>query len=57
MERQRTAESYIKSLEGISHLEWTKVRIAIDRVFDINIGELKNDLQLTDTELALRFIP
>lgn len=43
-------KQYIKSLEGITYSQWIKVRFAVDKSFDRKIGELKKDLELSDTK-------
>lgn len=46
----RETLKFIKSLEGISYSEWIKLKIAIDRSFKMQIGELERNIQLTNLE-------
>lgn len=41
-------EKYIKALEGITYSQWIKIRMAIDRRFEQEIGEFKKGLKLSD---------
>ena len=49
-------EKYIKALEGISYYEWIKLRIAIDRAFEIKKSELEKNLKFADIEGAKNII-
>lgn len=39
-----------RQLKGITYLEWTKLRMIIDAVFDRQKSELELQLQLTDDD-------
>lgn len=41
-------EKYIKVLDGITYSQWIKIRTAIDRRFEQEIGEFKKGLKLSD---------
>lgn len=43
----------IKLLDGISFLEWQKIKIIVDKSFGKQIGELKNNLKLSEGDLVI----
>lgn len=42
----------IKALEGISPTEWQKIKLIIDKTFNKQIGEFKQQLKLSTDDLA-----
>lgn len=44
----RVPEKYAKNLEGITYLEWIKLKTAVDELFNLKRRELENDIQLSD---------
>lgn len=45
---QNKIKSYVNSLKKISYLDWIKLRIIIDRSFELDKKELENKLQLNE---------
>ncbi|GLC79232.1 hypothetical protein [Lacrimispora brassicae] len=43
-------KEYLKSLQGISYLEWVKVKMVIDETFRNQKNELEKELKLADSE-------
>lgn len=41
-------EKYAKHLEGITYIEWLKLKIAVDELFNSKRRELENNIQLSD---------
>ena len=39
-------EKYIESLQGINYAQWAKLKIAVDRQFEIKRKELDSTIQL-----------
>lgn len=50
-ETRKRLEKYCKRLEGISHNDWFKLKMAMDRYFDIKISQLERELKLTELDL------
>lgn len=46
-------EKYIKALEGISYQEWKKLRMGIDRSFELQKGEFEKDLKLDNSDMVM----
>ncbi|MCI8409526.1 MAG: hypothetical protein HFJ09_09720 [Lachnospiraceae bacterium] len=42
------SEKYAKNLEGITYLEWIKLKTIVDELFNLKKRELENDIQLSD---------
>lgn len=42
------SEKYAKNLEGITYLEWIKLKTTVDELFNLKKRELENDIQLSD---------
>ncbi len=40
----------LEAMQGISYLEWTKIRFIIDRVFDSEADNYKRNLQIAAPE-------
>lgn len=49
-------KDYIKTLNGISYEEWTKLKIGVDRRFEQQENELKKTLKLADPDKVLKLI-
>lgn len=49
-------EKYLQALEGISYLEWVKLRIGIDRAFEHQKGESEKQLKLANVDVAKQII-
>lgn len=47
---------YIKMIDGISYLEWTRLKTAVDRYFDAKKRESEAQLQLSDPEIIENLI-
>lgn len=45
MEKKTMREMY-EALQGITYLEWTKLRTTIDRSFDAEAAKIKNKLEI-----------
>lgn len=43
-------DKYLDSLQGISYLEWTKLKMVIDETFRGQKSELEKRIKLADTE-------
>lgn len=41
---------YLSVLKGITYLEWTKLKLAIDRAFEKEKGEFEKELKLAKIE-------
>lgn len=41
---------YLKALEGISYSEWTRLKTAVDRSFDMKLKELETDIKMPDAD-------
>lgn len=44
---------FANALQGISYLEWIKLKMAVDRNFDTKIRELEKEIQLSDADQAI----
>ena len=49
-------EKYIEALQGITHSDWTKLKIGIDRTFDMKKSEFERELKLADAEMTKKII-
>lgn len=43
----------LKSMQGINYLEWTKLRLTIDRIFDSEASIYKSELQIAAPEKVI----
>ncbi len=49
-------DEYLKGLEGISELDWNKLKLGMDRYFHFKHVELQKDMKLHDMNLVQSFI-
>lgn len=45
-------KKYLNALEGISYAQWTKLKIAVDRQFDMKRKELDATIQLDNEKVS-----
>lgn len=48
MQCKKNLETYLRHLEGITYLEWIKLKIAVDELFNLKKRELESNIQLSD---------
>lgn len=48
--------NYIRALQGITFTEWIKLKVAVDRSFDMQKGEFEKTLKLANCEEIERLI-
>lgn len=49
-------KKYLESLQGITYLEWVRLRTGIDRAFEKEKGESERQLKLADTKIVANLI-
>lgn len=53
---EKTAQSNLKTLEGITYPEWVKLKIGMDRYFDQEKGESEKNLKLANVKIVEKLI-
>lgn len=49
---QKKLSEYIEALDGITYLQWVKLRTGIDMQFDFSRRELEKNMQISSGETA-----
>lgn len=49
---QKKLSEYIDALDGITYLQWVKLRTGIDMQFDFSRRELEKNMQISSGETA-----
>lgn len=49
-------EDVLKALEGISYLEWTKIKMGIEEYYRVESAKKANEIQIADPNTIMPFI-
>lgn len=53
---KKKIEDVLKALEGISYLEWVKIKMGIDEYYHVVSAKKTNEIQIADPNTIMPFI-
>ena len=53
---KKKIEDVLKALEGISYLEWVKIKMGIDEYYRVESAKKTNEIQIADPNTIMPFI-